>query len=191
MAVVSVCGKDMSTNKNNEPIILKIIVDGAFSSGKTSFIKGLSENGVTSVDVPHHFYDMSIAWDFGLIKSDKDVKILLLGTPSTHSIDVMQAILKHAVIGVVVMVDSSTNPGLWLEAEAIIHRRAMALGKPFVVAANKQDLPNAFSPENLRIALDIPPEIPILPCVATDKESVKQVLVALLDEVLKAMAAGE
>jgi uncharacterized protein len=173
---------------NNEAIILKVIVDGAFSSGKTSFIEGVSENEVFSVDIPHHFYDMSISWDFGLIESDKNVKILFLGTPSTHSIDVKQAIIKHAVIGTVVMVDSSTNPGLWREAEAIIHRRAIAMGKPFVVVANKQDRPNAFSPENLRIMLNIPPEIPVVPCVATDKESVKRVLVALLDEVLKALA---
>jgi signal recognition particle receptor subunit beta len=60
-----------------------------------------------------------------------------------------------------------------------------------VVAANKQDQPNAWSQDDLRLALDIPPEIPVVPCVATDKESVKRVLVALLDEVLKARAVNK
>ena len=56
---------------------------------------------------------------------------------------------------------------------------------PIVIAANFQDLPDAWDVEALRIALGIANDVPIIPCVATDRESVKAVLLALLNEVLK------
>jgi hypothetical protein len=56
---------------------------------------------------------------------------------------------------------------------------------PYVVAANKQDLSDAWTPEDLRIALKIDPNIKVLPCVATDKEQVKNVLLELLYSILE------
>jgi hypothetical protein len=58
---------------------------------------------------------------------------------------------------------------------------------PYVVAANKQDRPDAWSPEDLRIALKIDPKVKVLPCVATDKEKVKAVLLELLYSILEVM----
>ena len=56
---------------------------------------------------------------------------------------------------------------------------------PYVVAANKQDMEDAWSPEDLRIALKVKPGVKLLPCVATDKESVKNVLLELLYSILE------
>ena len=52
-----------------------------------------------------------------------------------------------------------------------------------VVGANKQDLPNAWSPDDVATALDISEEedIPVLPVSAIDKENVKRVLLTLLE----------
>jgi signal recognition particle receptor subunit beta len=58
-----------------------------------------------------------------------------------------------------------------------------------VVAANKQDHPDAWEPEDLRIALRIEQNVKLLPCVAKDKESVKQVLLELLYSILEEMEA--
>jgi hypothetical protein len=55
---------------------------------------------------------------------------------------------------------------------------------PFVVAANKQDMEDAWEPEDLRIILRLRPEVKILPCIATDKESVKNALLELLYSIL-------
>ena len=52
--------------------------------------------------------------------------------------------------------------------------------RPLLVAANKQDLPDALSPAALREFLDVPAEVKILPCVATDRDSVKAVLEELV-----------
>jgi len=48
-------------------------------------------------------------------------------------------------------------------------------------------LEDAWSPEDLRIAFRIPQEVKVLPCVATDRESVKQVLLELLYSILEMM----
>jgi hypothetical protein len=55
------------------------------------------------------------------------------------------------------------------------------------VAANKQDLEYAWTPEDLRIALRIPESVKMVPCVARDKESVKRTLLELLYLVLEMM----
>jgi signal recognition particle receptor subunit beta len=57
-----------------------------------------------------------------------------------------------------------------------------------VVAANKQDMDDAWSPEDLRIALKVRPEIKLLPCVAIEKESVKKVLLELLYSISEAVS---
>jgi signal recognition particle receptor subunit beta len=58
---------------------------------------------------------------------------------------------------------------------------------PYVVAANKQDQEDAWSPEDLRIALKVDSRIKLLSCVARDKESVKNVLLELLYSILERM----
>ncbi|MFN2290824.1 MAG: GTP-binding protein, partial [Anaerolineae bacterium] len=56
---------------------------------------------------------------------------------------------------------------------------------PYVVAANKQDMEDAWSPDDLRIALRVRSDVKMLPCVATDKESVKRVLLELLYNIME------
>src|SRR5690606_25530787 len=51
---------------------------------------------------------------------------------------------------------------------------------PLIFVANKQDLPDVQSPETIRSILNIPDHIPVLPCVATQRDSVKSVLIAVL-----------
>jgi hypothetical protein len=59
-----------------------------------------------------------------------------------------------------------------------------------VIAANKQDRPNAWSPEELRLALRQPPHIKVVPCVANDRESVKGALLELLYIILDRSTEG-
>ena len=57
-------------------------------------------------------------------------------------------------------------------------------GTPFVVAANKQDVQDAWPPEDLRFALKLDANDKVLPCVATDKGTVKNILLELLYSIL-------
>ncbi|WP_150135110.1 hypothetical protein [Streptomyces hyaluromycini] len=44
-------------------------------------------------------------------------------------------------------------------------------------------------PEDIRAALDLSPDVPLVLCDARDKESVKEVLLALLEHVMRGLAA--
>jgi signal recognition particle receptor subunit beta len=88
------------------------------------------------------------------------------------------------MLGFIVLIDS-VRPETFREARRILDVFRSYAQTPYVVAANKQDLADAWSPEDLRIALKVRPQIKLLPCVATDKESVKNVLLELLYSILE------
>jgi signal recognition particle receptor subunit beta len=83
------------------------------------------------------------------------------------------------MLGLIVLVDS-TRPETFRETNRIIDFFTGYRDAPFVVAANKQDHENAWSPDELRLALRLGPDVKILPCVATDRDAVKNVLLELL-----------
>jgi len=56
-----------------------------------------------------------------------------------------------------------------------------------VVAANKQDKEDAWDLDDIRIALRLDPNVRLLPCVATEKAPVKEVLLELLYAILEEM----
>jgi signal recognition particle receptor subunit beta len=91
----------------------------------------------------------------------------------------MWEVLSEGCMGYIVMVDSC-RPGHLLETERLMARFAQITDAPFVVAANKQGDPAALPVSYIRKRLSLPFEIPLVPCVATDRENVKQVLLDLL-----------
>jgi signal recognition particle receptor subunit beta len=102
----------------------------------------------------------------------------------------MWEILSEGMLGFVVMVDS-VRPETFREARSILDTFRSYAPTPYVVAANKQDQDDAWSPEDLRIALRIDPQVKVLPCVATDRDSVKTVLLELLYSILDIMDEDE
>jgi signal recognition particle receptor subunit beta len=90
------------------------------------------------------------------------------------------------MLGFVVMVDSS-RPETFREARRILETFRAYAPTPYVVTANKQDLEDAWDPDDMRIALRLSPEVKLLPCIATDKESVKNALLELLYSILERM----
>jgi signal recognition particle receptor subunit beta len=154
---------------------VKIVVTGPFSAGKTEFIGAISEIEVVSTE--RRITDGSksvkeqttVAMDFGRITVDEDLVLYLFGTPGQRRFDFMWEILSEGMLGFIVLVD------LFKDYSSAC----------YVVAANKQDLPDAWSPEDIRISLKIDSQVKVVPCVATDKESVKRVLLELLYSILE------
>jgi signal recognition particle receptor subunit beta len=89
-----------------------------------------------------------------------------------------------------VLVDS-VRPETFREARHILEVFKSYASTPYVIAANKQDLPDAWSPEDVRIALKIDKDVKVLGCVARDKETVKTVLLELLYSILENMQTDE
>ena len=175
---------------------VKMVVTGPFSAGKTCFIQSVSE-----IDVVHTERKITseaekikgsttVAMDFGRITIDEELVLYLFGTPGQRRFDFMWEILSEGMLGFVVLVDSA-RPETFQEAKRILNTFRTYAPTPYVVAANKQDHPDAWEPEDLRIALRIDPKIKLLPCVAVDKESVKEVLLELLYTILDSLDQEE
>ena len=124
--------------------------------------------------------------DFGRITIDDDAVLYLFGMPGGRRYDFMWEILKEGLLGFILLVDSS-HPATFRETQSILRIFLAYAPLPYIVAANFQASPDAWSIADLRIALRIPADVPIIPCVVTDREAVKQVILALLDEVVKAI----
>lgn len=173
---------------------VKMVITGPFSAGKTEFIRSISEIDVVSTErgisedtaESRVKENTTVAMDFGRITVDDDLVLYLFGTPGQRRFDFMWEILAEGMLGFVVMVDSA-KPETFREAKSILETFRAYAPTPYIVAANKQDHPDAWDPEDLRIALRIEEDVKLLPCVATEKESVKTALLELLYSILEEM----
>lgn len=171
---------------------VKIVVTGPFNSGKTELIRSVSEIEVVSTEkrvtaeAEKIKHTTTVAMDFGRITVDNDLVLFLFGTPGQRRFDFMWEILSEGMLGFIVMVDS-TRPETFREARIILETFRAYAPTPYIVVANKQDLPEAWSIEDIRLALRLDPAIKLLPCVALKKSSVKTVLLELLYAILEEM----
>ncbi len=169
---------------------VKMVVTGPYSAGKTQFIRTISEIDVVSTErkisseAERLKEATTVAMDFGRITIDDDLILYLFGTPGQRRFDFMWEILTEGMLGFIVLIDS-VRPETFREARNILEVFRGYAQTPYVVSANKQDMSDAWSPEDLRIALKIDKNIKVLPCVATDKESVKQTILELLYSILE------
>jgi small GTP-binding protein len=174
---------------------VKMVVTGPFNAGKTQFIRTVSEIDVVSTErkisseAEKVKETTTVAMDFGRITVDEDLVLYLFGTPGQKRFDFMWEILSEGMLGFIVVVDSA-RPETFREARGILHTFRAYAPTPYVVAANKQDMEDAWDVDDLRIALKIDDSIKLLPTVASDKESVKTVLLELLYSILEEMKAG-
>ncbi len=175
---------------------VKMVVTGPFNSGKTEFIRSISEIDVVSTErkissLPERVKDTTtVAMDFGRITVDEDLVLYLFGTPGQKRFDFMWEILSDGMLGFVVMVDS-TRPETFREARYILETFRAYSPTPYVVAANKQDLKDAWDIEDMRIALRLDPSVKLIGCVATEREKVKNVLLELLYAILEEIEREE
>jgi small GTP-binding protein len=173
-------------------LTVKIVVTGPFSAGKTQFIQTVSEIDVVETETKitraeERIKDRTtVAMDFGRITVDDDLVLYLFGTPGQRRFDFMWEVLSEGMLGFVVLLDS-VRAETFREARGILDTFRSYAPVPYIVAANKQDLEDAWAPEDLRIALRIPGSIKMVPCVAIERGSVKQVLLELLYSILEAM----
>lgn len=174
---------------------VKIVVTGPFNSGKTEFIRSVSEIDVVSTErkisseAEKVKSATTVAMDFGRITVDEDLVLYLFGTPGQKRFDFMWEILSEGMLGFIVMVDS-TRPETFREARSILETFRAYAPTPYVVAANKQDRADAWELDDMRVALRLDSKVKLLPCVAPDKEAVKSVLLELLYSILAEMEGG-
>lgn len=168
---------------------VKIVVTGPFSAGKTTLIRTISEITVLSTesaitdDTKSRKAATTVAMDFGRITIDRDLVLYLFGTPGQNRFDFMWEILGEGMLGYILLVDSS-RPDSLDEAVGILAAFRKMARVPFVVALNRSTGIDPSHEDRVRSVLELDDDIPIVPCDATDRESVKAVLLALLYSVV-------
>jgi len=178
----------------------KILVAGGFGAGKTTLVGAISEvrplyteEALTSASVGHD--DLSgvgakktttVAMDFGRITIGKHLVLYLFGTPGQERFWFMWDELSYGALGAVVLADTRRLGDCFPSVDYFEKRQV-----PFVVAINCfEDAPH-HDPRDVRIALDLDPTVPAVLCDARQFESVRQVLITLVEHVLASRAAGK
>jgi small GTP-binding protein len=180
------------TRRRNGGTAVKIVVTGPFAAGKTTLIRTISEITVLSTEkgisdeTRSTKTDTTVAMDFGRITIDRDLVLYLFGTPGQDRFDFMWEILGEGMLGYVVLVDA-TRPESLDEAASIVQAFRKMAHVPFVVGLNRADGLDEDEERRVRETLDLDPDVPVVPCDATDRESVKSVLLALLYAVLETL----
>jgi small GTP-binding protein len=175
---------------------VKIVVTGPFSAGKTTLIRTISEITVLSTEkditdnTKSRKAETTVAMDFGRITIDRDLVLYLFGTPGQDRFDFMWEILGEGMLGYILLVDSSRQDSLD-EAVGILAAFRKMARVPFVVALNRSTGIGPDDEQHVRDVLGLDDEVAIVPCDATDRESVKAVLLALLYSVVDAIDAVE
>jgi len=155
----------------------KILVTGPYHAGKTTLVHGLSTRAVSVQRM-----GTTIALDFGHVEY-KGFSVDLFGTIGQPRFDPILEMLGGEALGVMLVVDS-TKPEEFPRATEMM-RKAGVYGLPYVVVANKQDLPGALSADEIRERMHIPDDVPIIETVATDKKNIFEALDALLKKLIE------
>ncbi len=153
--------------------IPKILVTGPYNAGKSTFVHAVSMRAI-SVDR----LGTTVALDHGHLEY-KGFSIDLFGTPGQERFDPILKMLGREALGVILVVDS-TKPETFPRAKQMLEAVAH-FGLPYVVAANKQDLPDALPPEEIRKKMFLPEDVPIIPVSAKEGDGVYKVIDALLE----------
>src|SRR4051794_133924 len=174
---------------------VKIVVTGPFAAGKTTLIRTISEITVLSTEkditdgTRARKNETTVAMDFGRITIDRDLVLYLFGTPGQERFDFMWETPGEGMLGYVVLVDA-TRPDSLDEALGILEAFRRMARVPFVVALNRAEGIDEQEEERVRAVLDLSPDVPVVPCDAVDRESVKSVLLALLYAVVDTLDAA-
>src|SRR5262249_12647161 len=121
----------------------------------------------------------TVAMDFGRITIDKDLILYLFGTPGQTRFWFMWDELVRGAIGAIVLVDTRRLADCFGAVDFFEHR-----GLPYLIAVNCFDGVQLHKLDDVREALAVGPEVPVISTDARSRESTKQVLITLVEYVL-------
>jgi signal recognition particle receptor subunit beta len=176
-----------------EPTVLKIVIAGPFGVGKTTLVRAVSEiepvsteefltEASTGTDVLLGVEDKTtttVAMDFGRITfpGPEPMVLMLFGTPGQERYRFTWEDLAYGAVGALILVDTRRLADSF-DSLDYFERRAV----PFVLAVNEfADAPYRYTLDEVRAALHLPPEVPVIDCDARSKPSVRKLLIRLVE----------
>ena len=139
--------------------------------------RSISKESVSVDRMALEKFPTTIAMDIGHV-DHRGFVADIFGTPGQERFDLMLDVLAKEAVGAFILVDSSA-PQTFARAKEMINK-TQAEAIPKIIVANKQDLPGALSPEEIREKMKLDRSIPIIPTVVNENKGVVEALDSLL-----------